>query len=281
MRLIGIRTADARWVAEATPAGPKPIAELSEFWNDPHAAVAAWSERSDAAEAASGHTVVPPVPDSARVLCVGLNYRDHVAEGSYRDDPYPEHPTIFGRWTTSLSVDGVGAPVPPDEQGLDWEGEVVAYVGRRLVDASPDDARAAVFGYSVFNDLTSRRAQKLTSQWTVGKNGDASGPLGPLVTADEVGDLRDGLELVTRVNGEEMQRGSTRDLIYELGDVLSFVSRTMTLHPGDIIATGTPSGVGYSRTPPRFLHPGDVVTVEVERIGLLTTPIVDGATRHA
>ncbi len=280
MRLCGIRMADAtRWVAEESPRGPLPIAGLDAFWADPAAALAAWPQRSANAEPAADAVRIPPVRDAARVLCVGLNYRDHVAEGSYRDEPYPEHPTIFARWTASLSVDGTPAPIPSGEDGLDWEGEVVAYLGRDLVDALPDEARAAVMGYSTFNDLTSRRAQKLTSQWIVGKNGDRSGPLGPIVTADEVGDLRDGLEVTTRVNGELVQHGSTRDLIYELGEVLSFVSHTMTLHAGDLVATGTPSGVGYSRTPPWLLQPGDVVTVEVERLGVLTTPIVDNAAR--
>ena len=280
MRLCGIRTADGvRHVAEETAEGPRPIAPVEAFWADPEARLAAWRAGERTAPVA-GPVLVPPVRDAARVLCVGLNYRAHVAEGSYRDDPYPELPTVFGRWTASLSVDGEPAPVPAGEDGLDWEGEVVAYLGRRLVDATPEEARAAVIGYSTFNDLTARRALKATSQWTVGQNADASGPLGPLVTADEVGDLRDGLELVTRVNGEVVQRGDTRDLVHEVGEVLSLLSRTMTLHPGDLLATGTPAGVGYSRTPPWLLRPGDVVTVEVDRLGVLRTPIVENNARH-
>lgn len=262
-----------RYVAELAPDGVRPIAGLTEFWADPRAQLDRWPARSASVAVAEAFETIPAVPDSARVLCVGLNYRDHVAEGTYRDEPYPQAPTIFGRWTASLSVDGVPAAVPSGEQGLDWEGEVAAYVGRELADASADDARAAVLGYSVFNDLTARRAQKLTSQWTVGKNGDATGVLGPLVTADEVGDLRDGLDLTTRVNGTQVQHGNTRDQIYELGEVLSFLSRAFTLRPGDIVATGTPSGVGYARTPPWFLRPGDVVTVEVDKLGRISTPI--------
>ncbi len=281
MRLAGIRSADgARHVAELADGGARPIAGLEEFWEDPEAALLDWPGRSAFVAVAGQFEAVPPVPDSARVICVGLNYRDHVAEGSYRDDPYPDVPTVFGRWTASLSVDGAPAPVPAGEQGLDWEGEVAAYVGRVLVDASAADARDAVLGFSAFNDLTARRVQKLTSQWTVGKNGDATGPLGPLVTADEVGDLRDGLSLTTRVNGVAVQRGNTRDQIYELGEVLSFLSRTFTLHPGDVVATGTPAGVGYSRTPPWLLRPGDVVTVEVDKLGTVRTPIVGNDVRR-
>ncbi|WP_461142663.1 fumarylacetoacetate hydrolase family protein [Spelaeicoccus albus] len=241
------------------------------FWSAPSAAL---TDAGGAETAAGSLTRVPPVPASARVFCIGLNYRAHAAEGSYRDHKLPDHPTIFARWTASLSVGGVPAPVPSGEPGLDWEGEIAAYVGATLVDADADTARAAVLGYSTFNDLTSRTAQKLTSQWTLGKNGDASGPLGPLVTSDEAGDLRSGKRVRTRVNGQTVQDGNTRDMIYELGSVLSLISHTITLHPGDVICTGTPEGVGYSRTPPWLLHPGDVVEVEVDGLGTLTTPIV-------
>jgi 2-keto-4-pentenoate hydratase/2-oxohepta-3-ene-1,7-dioic acid hydratase in catechol pathway len=171
--------------------------------------------------------------------------------------------------------------VPSDEDGLDWEGEVVAWVGSPLVDATPEEALAAVVGYSTFNDVTSRRAQKLTSQWIVGKNGDRSGPLGPLVPAREVGDLRDGLQVRTRVNGEVVQQASTAQMIYGVGETLALVSRTFTINPGDLLATGTPSGVGYARTPPWLLHPGDIVEVEIERLGKVTNRIVDNAHRHA
>ncbi|WP_324278327.1 fumarylacetoacetate hydrolase family protein [Blastococcus brunescens] len=170
-----------------------------------------------------------------------------------------------------MTVGGAEVPVPSNEDGLDWEGEVMAYVGAPLVDATPDEALAAVVGYSTFNDLTSRRAQKLTSQWILGKNGDRSGPLGPMVDASEVGDLRDGLRVQTRVNGETVQDGQTSEMVYTVGDTLSLVSHTFTLRPGDLLATGTPSGVGYARTPPWLLQPGDVVEVEVERLGCSAT----------
>lgn len=284
MKVIGLRSRDGlvhaaridSWGASHATL----IAPLDEFWAD--------VERYTAGDAGAADTValadvevVPPVLPGARVLCVGLNYRDHVAEGSYADADYPPYPTIFARWTDTLTVGGTPAPVPSTEEGLDWEGEVAAYVGRTIVDADVETARGSVVGFSTFNDLTSRWAQKVTTQWILGKNGDNSGPLGPLVTADEVGDLRDGLEVQTRVNGEVVQHGNTQDLIYELGEVLSHVSHTFTLRPGDVIATGTPSGVGYARTPPWLLHPGDVVEVEVERLGVLRTPIVGNEARHA
>src|SRR6478735_794105 len=228
---------------------------------------------------ASDVQFVPPVLPEARVICIGLNYLKHVAEGSYRDQELPEHPTLFARWSRSLTVDGAEVPVPGNEEGLDWEGEIVAWVGSPLVDATPEEALAAVVGYSTFNDLTARRAQKLTSQWILGKNADRSGPLGPLVPAAEVGDLRDGLRVRTRVNGTTVQDGNTEAMVYTVGETLAHISRTFTVEPGDLLATGTPSGVGYARNPVWLLQPGDVVEVEVDRLGVLRTVIVDNQQR--
>ena len=254
------------------------LAGLAEFWADAagHLSRPPDGETLPAAEV----QFVPPVLPGARVVCIGLNYLKHVAEGSYAAEGVPPHPTLFARWTASLTVDGAQVPVPADEDGLDWEGEVVAYVGQTLVDATPEQALAAVVGYSTFNDLTSRRAQKLTSQWILGKNGDNSGPLGPLVPAAEVGDLREGLRVRTRVNGETVQDGSTDEMVYTVGDTLSLISRTLTLRPGDLLATGTPSGVGYARTPPWLLQPGDVVEVEVDRLGVLRNTVVGTEARR-
>ncbi|MCO7220570.1 fumarylacetoacetate hydrolase family protein [Klenkia sp. PcliD-1-E] len=253
------------------------VAALEEFWADPAAFLAA--PATGPARSVGEVELVPPVLPGARVICIGLNYLKHVAEGSFSDEPLPEHPTLFARWTASLTVDGADVPVPADEDGLDWEGEVVAWVGETLVDATPEEALAAVVGYSTFNDITARRAQKLTSQWILGKNADRSGPLGPMVPAAKVGDLREGLRVQTRVNGQLVQDGCTDQMVYEVGDTLSLISRTLTLRPGDLLATGTPSGVGYARTPPWLLQPGDVVEVEVDRLGVLTTRVVGSEAR--
>jgi 2,4-didehydro-3-deoxy-L-rhamnonate hydrolase len=232
-----------------------PLGEVNEFWRDPHAAAARQADGSVATLALAGLEPVPPVPPGARVLCVGLNYSAHVDEGPFE---VPAYPTVFGRWHASLSVSDVPVAVPVDEAGLDWEAELVAVVGRPLRLAEPDDALDAVFAYAAFNDITARRAQKLTTQWTVGKNVDASGPLSPFVTADEVGDPRRGLRVVTKVNGEIMQDGSTDNMLFGVGE----------------IATGTPNGVGYARTPPKLLHNGDVVEVEIAGVGSVRTPVV-------
>ncbi|WP_432252974.1 fumarylacetoacetate hydrolase family protein [Streptomyces sp. HNM1019] len=275
IRLVGLREAGGNTVVARLAedgAGVAPICGLEEFWADPHHAVTL--PPSGPSLAATDVDLVPPVLPDARVICVGLNYLAHLAEGTYAADGIPPHPTLFARWPASLAVDGAEIPIPPDEDGLDWEGEVVAYVGATLTDATPEEALGAVVGYSTFNDVTARRAQKLTSQWTLGKNADRSGPLGPLVPATEVGDLRHGLIIRTRVNGEVVQEGSTDQMVYTVGDTLALISRTFALRAGDLLATGTPSGVGYARTPPWLMRPGDVVEVEVERLGTLRNTVV-------
>jgi 2-keto-4-pentenoate hydratase/2-oxohepta-3-ene-1,7-dioic acid hydratase in catechol pathway len=281
MRIVGIRRDGGVQVAALTDDGASVtvLAGLEEFWAD----APGFLSREPAGETVAAAEVefVPPVLPGARVICIGLNYLKHVAEGTFRDQEIPPYPTLFARWTASLSVDGAEVPVPSDEDGLDWEGEVMAWVGSTLVDATPEEALAAVVGYSTFMDLTARKAQKLTSQWILGKNGDNSGPVGPLVPAAEVGDLRDGLRVQTRVNGEVVQEGSTDEMVYTVGDTLAHISRTFTLRPGDLLATGTPSGVGYARTPQWLLQPGDTVEVEVDRLGVLTSRVVGNDARKA
>lgn len=301
MRLIGVKVPSTPtpggvdtgrdhevWVASTASADTPTagtatlIAPLRRFWSDPAAAIA--QPAGDTVEVGgevggADLEVVPPVLPEARVFCIGLNYADHIAEGSFADVEHPPYPTLFSRWTASLTVGGVTAPTNANERGLDWEGEIAAWVGAPIKMATADEARSAIFGYSTFNDLTSRIAQKLTSQWALGKNGDRSGPIGPLVTADEVGDLRDGLRLQTRVNGEVVQESTSDRQIYEVGATLALISQTLTLQPGDIICTGTPSGVGYARDPEWLLHDGDVVEVEVDRLGVLRTPISGPETR--
>ncbi len=254
------------------------IAPLTEFWTDPIRYLA--ESPVGPKLAVESIELVPPVLPDARVICIGLNYLKHAAEGSFRDQELPLYPSLFARWTQSLTVGGVEIPVPSNEEGLDWEGEIVAWVGAPLVDATPEEALAAVLGYSTFNDVTARIAQKLTSQWILGKNADRSGPLGPMIPAADVGDLARGLRVQTRVNGETVQDGNTEEMVYTVGDTLSLISHTLTLRPGDLLATGTPAGVGYARTPPRLLQPGDSVEVEVDGLGVLRNSIVGNEHRR-
>ena len=269
MKLVGYRTAEGGGIGRLDSESKLvPLGSAEQFWADPAQAILGSSENVlDVGEL----DLVPPVPPAARVLCVGLNYPKHVDEGTF---DRPTHPTVFGRWTRSLTVSGTPAPVPAGEQGLDWEGELVAVIGRTLKSVSAVDALQGVFGYAAFNDLTARQTQHRTTQWTVGKNADQSGPMSEIITVEEVGDPGNGLRVVTRVNDEIMQDGNTADMIFSVGEIVAYLSETMTLYPGDLVATGTPNGVGYARRPPRFLHPGDEVAVEIERIGSIRTPIV-------
>lgn len=274
MRLTGVQRDGAVVVAAVDGDDVRPLAEVAAFWDDPYR-FATQDHMGKQSPLDRGALVfVPPVRPDARVLCVGLNYAEHVAEGSYSDS-VPSHPTIFGRWTPSLAVTNHQVAVPVDEDGLDWEAELLAVVGRPLTVATPEEAGQAVFAYGCFNDITARRAQKLTTQWTIGKNVDASGPMSDLVTTDEAPDPGSGLRITARVNGELTQDATTDQMIFPVPDLLAFLSRSFTLRPGDLVATGTPSGVGYARTPAWLLHPGDSVEVEIEGIGSVRSHVVD------
>jgi 2,4-didehydro-3-deoxy-L-rhamnonate hydrolase len=272
MRLIGIRdglrTVIGRVFDDSTVAQ---VVEATEFYVDVDRWVAHAAALPGGQSDRGAVEEVPAVPAAARVLCVGLNYRLHAEEAGL---PIPEHPAFFGRWTASLVSTGTPVPVPLGEPGLDWEVELAAVVGRPIARADPDTALASVLGYAAFNDLSAREHQLHSRLWTLGKNADRSGPLSAIVTADEVGDPRRGLRLQTRVNGEVVQDGSTADMIFSVGQILAYLSEVMTLNPGDVVTTGTPQGVGFKRTPPRYLTPGDLVEVEIEGIDAVANPIV-------
>ncbi len=224
---------------------------------------------------------LPPFTASGKIICVGLNYRDHSSESGYEQ---PTYPTVFGRFASSLI--GHGAPIvrPRLSQTLDFEGELVAVIGRAGTKISERDALDHVAGYSIFNDGSIREYQHLTPQWTIGKNFDGTGAFGPsFVTADELPAGCLGLGLETRLNGQVMQRANIDDMVFSVAQLVSLMSTTMTLQPGDLIVTGTPAGVGGSRKPPVFMKPGDVCEVEIERLGILANDIVDepGETRVA
>jgi 2-keto-4-pentenoate hydratase/2-oxohepta-3-ene-1,7-dioic acid hydratase in catechol pathway len=211
MHLIGYQEQSRTRVgALLTDNSVVPLGDVESFWADPYAAVATVTAATGGPLNIGDLTLVPPVLPSARVLCVGLNYAAHVDEGPFS---IPEYPTVFGRWTTSLSVADTPVAVPVDENGLDWEGELLAVVGRPLKLVTAEQVIDGVFAYAAFNDITARRAQKLTTQWTLGKNADNSGPMSALVTTDEVGDPAAGLRIVTTVNGKIAQFGKTSDML--------------------------------------------------------------------
>lgn len=204
--------------------------------------------------------VGPPVPDPDKILCVGLNYREHASEASLDE---PTVPLIFAKFPNTLIGDGAPIRLPAAHAGqVDYEGEVAVVIGRRVYAADERQALEAVAGWMPFNDVSARDLQTQTSQWTVGKSPDTFGPCGPCLVLD--GALRDGgLELQTRVNGEVVQHAHTDQMIFSVARIVAFLSRTMTLVPGDIVVTGTPQGVGAHRSPARYLGDGDVVEITV------------------
>ena len=271
MRLVGYRMDGERWIGSVRDGRVRPLAPLDDFY----AAGGDVPARSGGTLELAAVEQVPPVPVTARVFCVGINYVSHADEARpITGLDAPEIPTVFGRWPSTLVVDGAPVPVPPAEAGLDWEVELAVVVGRRAWAVDAASALDHVLGYTAFNDLSARAKQLQTSQWTLGKNADRSGPIGPvLVTRDEIPDPA-GLWLQARVNGEVVQHAHTGQMIHGIGRLIEHITDTVTLRPGDVIATGTPGGVGLGRTPQRYLVPGDVVEVQVERIGTVRTPIV-------
>lgn len=214
----------------------------------------------------------PPVPANCKILCVGTNYADHAAEmGSTAPEA---HPVLFTRFPQSLVGDGQPIVRPAASERFDYEGELAVVVGRRMRNVSPTEAMGAVAGYSPFMDGSVRDFQRHTHQFTPGKNFDRSGAWGPWVTtADEVGDPS-RLRVRTVVAGETLQDSSTSLLIHPIGDVLSYISTFTTLEPGDVVATGTPSGVGAGRSPRRWLVPGEQVEVIIDGVGHLRNRVV-------
>jgi len=213
----------------------------------------------------------PPVPDPEKILCLGLNYPEHAAEAEL---DIPPAPTFFAKFRNSLV--GPTSPVilTAADHFIDYEGELAVVIGKRCKHVSEQVALAYVAGYTVCNDISARVLQMQTGQWTAGKAIDTFLPMGPgIVLAADIPDPQT-LLLTTRVNGEVVQRENTSQMIFSVAATIAFLSSFMTLEPGDLIATGTPSGIGARRQPPLFLHPGDIVEVEIERIGMIRNQMV-------
>lgn len=214
--------------------------------------------------------LLPPVPDPEKIICIGLNYGAHVGEGG---GSLPDFPSLFTRFSDTLVPEGGAIVVPKVSRELDYECELALVIGRAGRHIPAERAMDYVFGYACFNDASVRDYQENHSL-PAGKNFHATGGFGPwLVSADEIADPGN-LDLCTRLNGTELQRGNTRDLIFDIPAIIAYVSGFTPLAPGDVISTGTPEGVGFLRDPPIFLKPGDVVEIEVEGVGVLTNPVV-------
>lgn len=224
---------------------------------------------------ASPVKLLPPVPDPQKIICLGLNYRDHAIESG---SPIPQEPILFSKYPTALIGHEDAIVLPPISHEVDYEAELVIVVGRRAKNIAADRGMEYVGGYTVGHDVSARdwQLKKEGKQWMIGKTFDTFAPTGPvLVTVDEVPDPH-SLPIRLRLNGQVMQDSNTRQMIFSVGFVLSYLSRVFTLEPGDLIFTGTPPGVGFARKPPVFLKAGDVVEVEIEGLGILRNPVVQG-----
>jgi 2-keto-4-pentenoate hydratase/2-oxohepta-3-ene-1,7-dioic acid hydratase in catechol pathway len=232
-----------------------------------------WHER---ASGINGHLLqdlvfLPVIQRPGKVVCLGVNYIDHAKEGGNQIGDYP---AIFLRCSTSLLAHGAPLKLSIFSDKLDFEAELAVVVGRTTKNVSEQEALDSVFGYTCFNDATFRDYQRKTSQWTIGKNFDATGAFGPfLVTSDELPAGCMGLRIESRLNGEVMQSANTSDMAFGVARTLSLLSQTMTLEPADVVVMGTPGGVGYARTPPVWMKAGDRIEVEIERVGILSNPI--------
>ena len=233
---------------------------------------------SIAARAASARAVpleqielLPCIPRPSKILCLGVNYHDHAAEGG---NTVADYPVIFFRGPSSLLAHGAAIPIPPISTSLDYEAELALVIGKTTRNVLEENALESVFAYACFNDATFRDYQRKTSQWTVGKNFDLTGGFGPyLVTADELPPGCKGLHIESRLNGRVMQSASTSDMVFHVAPTIALMSACMTLEPGDVIVMGTPGGVGYARKPPVWMVAGDTIEIDIEGIGVLRNTV--------
>jgi 2-keto-4-pentenoate hydratase/2-oxohepta-3-ene-1,7-dioic acid hydratase in catechol pathway len=211
-----------------------------------------------------------PIDRPGKIICVGLNYKDHAAETK---SELPERPLLFAKWPNVLIGPGEPIVLPgPIDEKIDYEAELGVVIGQRVKNVSRENALEAVRGYVCFNDVSARGIQRGDGQWSRGKSPDTFGPVGPLTPASEIPDPQK-LGIRAIVNGQTLQDSNTSEMIFPVDEIIAFVTQTMTLEPGDLIATGTPSGVGFARDPQVFLKDGDEVTIEIDGIGSLTNPV--------
>ncbi len=213
------------------------------------------------------------IDQPGKIVCLGLNYADHAKEGG---NARPEYPSFFMRGPSSLTAHLAPIIRPGVSDKLDYEAELAFIVGKKARNLTKENALDCVAGYSIFNDGSLRDYQRKTSQWTIGKNFDQTGAFGPwLVTPDELPSGAHGLQIQSRLNGNIMQNANTKDFLWGIAETIQLITECMTLEPGDVVITGTPAGVGYARTPPVFMKPGDTIEVEIQEIGVLRNSIKD------
>jgi 2-keto-4-pentenoate hydratase/2-oxohepta-3-ene-1,7-dioic acid hydratase in catechol pathway len=259
-----------------------PLTSLESFYAD----IPAWRAKAALIREGSlplaGLTLAVPVPPTSKVICVAINYVEHGKEGGL---PTPSFPNLFARWYSTLVPSGTPVPVPAAEpDGIDWEVELAAIIGDTMVDASAERGLQGLLGYTVFNDLSGRASQLeamtlSTGQWGLGKNLDNSGVIGSFIVTSDAVDAAN-LRLTTTLDGETMLDGTTADMVFSFGPLIEHISKTITLRPGDVIASGTPAGVGFGRKPRRYAKPGSVIEVSVQGVCAVTSPIVDNTYRR-
>ena len=273
---IGVRLGDKVIdLSKAAPDLPRDMIGLLEGGESSlaKAKAAANNATDDAKVDMSSVKLLVPIARPGKIVCIGRNYAAHAAEGGAETPTYPE---VFYRGSTTLIAQGEPIIRPKCSDKLDFEAELVVVIGKLAKHVAEADAGAYIAGYSIFNEGTLRDYQRKSSQWTVGKNFDNTGPFGPeIVTSDEVPEGAKGLRIQSRLNGQIMQDANTDDLVFTIHNLIYRLTECMTLEPGDIIVSGTPAGVGYARTPPVFMKPGDIIEIEVDGIGVLTNTIED------
>ena len=250
-------------IRDAGAAGPRGLVPTEEAWS---ALRSAAGPQYGVSEVTLLHPVVPE-----KILAIGLNYRSHAAESEL---DVPTVPVVFAKWPSSLIGTGESIVIPHEETRPDFEGELAVIIGQTTYRATPQTAREAIGGISALHDVSGRRAQLETPlrQFTLGKSFDTFTPMGPCIASMAEVDLAD-IDVRTTVSGEVMQDANTRDLIFGVEELIVYLSAGVTLHPGDVIATGTPGGVGDSRKPPRYLRDGDTVEITVGGVGTLANPV--------
>ncbi len=261
-RVVGLAAAGFPDMLAVLASGPEGRAKIDSFVQNPPV---------ESIFPPNSVKLLAPVPRPPKLICVGLNYRDHAAETRAE---IPKVPTIFAKFSNVVIGPGEPIVLPKVTHKPDYEAEFMFVIGTGGRNIAAEDWQRHVFGYTVFNDVSARDLQTATSQWMMGKTPDTFGPMGPyLVSADEIADPH-ALDISLRIGGETLQHSNTRELIFKIPDLIAFLSSVVTLEPGDVVATGTPSGVGFVRKPPRYLQPGDEVIVTIEGIGELRNPVI-------
>src|SRR5580704_10187316 len=261
-RVVSLAGAGFENMIAVLASGPEGRAKIDNFVQDPPA---------DATVPISSVQLLAPVPRPPKMICIGLNYRDHAAEARQE---IPKVPTVFAKFSNVVIGPGQPIVLPKNSRKPDYEAEFAFVIGRGGRHIPSYEWQRHVFGYTVFNDVSARDFQMATTQWMMGKTFDTFAPMGPwLVSADEIADPH-ALDISLSIGGETLQHSNTRELIFKIPDLVAYLSSVVTLEPGDVVATGTPAGVGFARTPPRYLQPGDEVVVSIEGIGELRNPVV-------